>query len=365
MGVGFPELPGHGSGNPEIPHPILSRASLQGCCMITDARVLDPTFVPADVKHRDAEIDALTAALDPILRGEYADPVILHGPAGTGKTCIARYTADRLRDEVPDLDTPYVNCWEDHTRFKTLYRILEDTGQSLTIHRQSTPTDDLLDRLRDADARFVVVLDELDQHEDTGVLYDLYRVRGLSMVLIANRERELFARFDERVASRLRTATSIHFDRYGVTELVGILEDRARWGLAENAVATDQLERIADAAAGDARTALGILRSAARKAVERGHDRITDELVDAAEPAAKAEIQRKNIEKLNPDQQMLYDIIRDNENGIAPRDLYAAYADRVEDPKTERTLRNYLQKMCHYNLIAADGDGRSRTYRSL
>jgi len=330
--------------------------------MIADARPLKPEFVPGDVRHREGETDALTSTLEPILDGTHAEPVLLHGPSGTGKTCIARYAVDRLRKEVVDLHTQYVNCWQDYTRYKTLYRLLEGLDRAFDIHRQSTPRDELVDRLRDGlDGTYVAVLDEVDQLAEKEVLYDLHRVRGLSVVLIANAEQELFAELEERVASRFKTATRIHFDRYGTRELVGILEDRVRWGLHEDAVADDQLRLIADAAGGDARVAIGTLRAAAQAAGRRGLDRLTDEVIEAAAPEAKAEIRRKNFEKLTDHQRTLYDIIEE-EGQITPDGLYEAYRGAVEEPKSRRMVRNYLQKMRRYNLVSAHGDGKARTY---
>lgn len=282
-----------------------------------------------------------------------------------GKTCIAKFAVDQLHETVLNLNHTYINCWQNYSRFQTLYRVLEGVGQSLDIHRESTPTDKMLDRLRDYDGPpYVIILDEVDQHEDTSVLYDLYRVREVSMVLIANREVELFTRLDDRVASRLTAATRIHFDRYDVGELVSILEDRARWGLRDDAVTTAQLEMIADTAAGDARVAIGTLRAAARKAVEQGRDQITDTLIEEAEPKAKAEIQQKTVEKLTPDHRLVYDIIHDH-GEIVPGNLYEEYREQADDPKTERTVRNYLRKLEHYNLIEANGEGRGRTYCPL
>lgn len=40
--------------------------------MITDARVLDPEFVPQNVIYRDGEINHLTNTLKPIMDGESA-----------------------------------------------------------------------------------------------------------------------------------------------------------------------------------------------------------------------------------------------------------------------------------------------------
>jgi len=92
--------------------------------MITDARVLQPEFVPGDVRHRGTEVSHLTDTLHRIITGEgHPQPSFLYGQSGTGKTCIARHTLEQLREEVVDVDTQYVNCWEDYTRFKTLYHI--------------------------------------------------------------------------------------------------------------------------------------------------------------------------------------------------------------------------------------------------
>ena len=333
--------------------------------MIVDARPLQPEFVPGDVRHRDGEINALTSSLEPITRGDHADPAFLHGPSGTGKTCIARYAVELLRERVTDITTQYVNCWENYTRFKILYRVLEGVNSAFDVHRQSTPRDELLDRLRDAlNDPYVVILDEVDQLEEKEVLYDLNRTRNLDFVLIANNENEVFAQLDGRVASRLQTAMRIHFDRYSMEELVAILRDRVRWGLHEDAVVDDQLRWIANAAAGDARVAIGTLRAAAQLADERGCAQLTDEVLREAAPEAKAEITRKSLEKLTDDQRVLYDIICDRD-GVQPDALYEAYCEQVDDPRTQRTVRNYLEKMRRYNLVETEGRGKARKYRPV
>lgn len=332
--------------------------------MITDARVLQPEFVPRDVVHRNAEVYALSGALDPITRGEPGETAFLSGPSGAGKTCIARYAVNQLSEEVLDLKTGYVNCWGERTRFKVLYRVLEAFDDALNIHRQSTPTDALVDRLQDRNGTpAVVILDEVDQLEEPNALYDLARTRGLTLVLIANHENQFYSRLDERLASRLRSATSVRFDPYGDDALVEILEDRVQWGLRDDAVTAKQLEQIADAAAGDARIAIETLRAAARRAQHDQLDHITDAMIEAAVPEAKTEVRQKSLDRLNEHQQALYDIITEREM-IEPQTLYSEYRDRVDDPKSERMLRNYLRKLRQYNLIEAEGQTRGRMYRA-
>ncbi|WP_254832864.1 Cdc6/Cdc18 family protein [Haloglomus salinum] len=331
--------------------------------MIGDARVLQPEFVPREVEHRDGEVDALTNALDPITRGESGETAFLFGPSGTGKTCIAQYTVERLREQVVDIEYQYVNCWRDYTRYRALYRILEGIEGTLDIHRQSTPTDELSERLRSYNGSpYVVVLDEVDQLQGTGVLYDLYSAHDCTMVLIANRETDVFDDLDDRLSSRLHSARRVRFDKYGLDELVTILEARVRRGLTTD-VDRMHLEHIADAAAGDARIAIGILRNAARDAERAGREELTTDLVKGAVPEARQQVRRTNLETLTEHQRVLYDII-DEQGEVDPGELYGQYQERVADPKTNRTVRNHLQKMVHYDLVVAEGEKRARTYRT-
>lgn len=333
--------------------------------MIRDARVLQADFVPQEVVHRDPEANQLSNALEPIARDEPAETAFLFGPSGTGKTCLAKFIVERLRREVIDVEHQYVNCWQNYTRFRALYRVLEGIGRTVDVHRRSTPKDELLERLRAYDGPpYVVVLDEVDQLEDTDVLYDLYALPNVTMVLIANREEELFARTDERLSSRLANSTRVRFDKYSLDELVAILRARVDRGLDPDAVDRPQLERIADAAAGDARVAIGVLRNAARRAEREGLDRIPTPVVEETIPDARAEVRQKNVETLTPHQRTLYEIVVER-GEVSPGELYEEYCSRVEDPRTKRTMRNHLSKMCHYNLVVAEGENRGRTYRPV
>lgn len=83
--------------------------------MIRDARVLRAGFVPREVEHRDAEVNHLSSVLEPITNEEPADTAIVTGPSGAGKTCISQFVTERLREEVLDVETTYINCWRNCT----------------------------------------------------------------------------------------------------------------------------------------------------------------------------------------------------------------------------------------------------------
>jgi orc1/cdc6 family replication initiation protein len=330
--------------------------------MIRDARVLRAGFVPREVEHRDAEVNHLSSVLEPITNGEPAETAVVTGPSGAGKTCISKFVTERLREEVLGVESTYVNCWRNYTRFRTLYQILDDLGATIDIHRQSTPHDELVDRLQQHDGpRTVVILDEVDQLEDPGVIYDLHSLPQFAIICIANKEEELFGRVDDRLVSRLRSSEHVRMDKYHDEQLYDILSARARWGLDQDVVVDDQLYRIADAAAGDARLAIGILRTAASKADRESRERITDDiLLDAAEDA-RAQIRQKSLESLTPHQRVVYNIVREH-GPLGPSEIQERYTEAVEDPRTKRTVRTYLSKMEQYNLLKAKGTSRDREY---
>lgn len=331
--------------------------------MISNARVLQDDFLPREVVHRHSQMNRIAAALEPVVEGDKPENAFLAGPSGAGKTCIARYSLDRLQEQLLEVETHYVDCWQHSKRFRVLYKVLEGVGTTYDIHR-STPHDEMLERLETLDTPYIVVLDEVDQLEDKDVLRELYAIPKITMVLIANREEDVVATLDERLQSRLRSSERVHFEKYTEDEIVSILTDRVQWGLDPACISADKLRTIATAAAGNARDAISILRSAARHAERNSSEEITDEFIDEAVPKARAEIRQKNVERLNEHQQILFDLVSETDE-IAPGTLYSQYEEAVDEPRTKRTCRTYLSKLQRYNLIDAHGEGRSRVYTPI
>ena len=109
-----------------------------------------------------------------------------------------------------------------------------------------------------------------------------------------------------------------------------------------------------DAAAGDARLAIGILRMAAGKADRENHERIIGNiLLDAAEDA-RAQIRQKGLNSLTPHQRIVYNIVREH-GPVGSSEIHERYTEEVDDLRTKRTICTYLLKMAQYNLLAAEG----------
>ncbi|EMA48698.1 Cdc6/Cdc18 family protein [Halococcus thailandensis] len=296
--------------------------------MITDGRVLEDNFVPREIEHRNDQMNALADALHPITEGRSALPTFLLGPSGSRKTCLVRIGLDRLREECPSIAYQFVSCWEDYSRFRVLYQIVRTIDPG-TVDRRTATTGTLLDRLKEFDGQVIVTLGEVDQLHDAKVLYDLYTTHGVSVVLIVNDVEDLFSRLDDRIVSRLRGTKRIRLDRYTVDELVSILGERACLGLRPVVVDRDRLAHIADAAAGDARVAINILRCAAEEAERDNADEISSAMIADAVDAARDDVQRKQVDEFSPHQRTVYEIVRER-GSVSGGDLQEAYRDRVD-----------------------------------
>ncbi|AFK18628.1 AAA family ATPase [Haloferax mediterranei ATCC 33500] len=329
--------------------------------MITREEVFDvDAFVPADLVHRNHELNLLSTALSPIIEGNTGSNTIVTGPSGVGKTTTARYGLTQLEAEA-DVKTRYVNCWNDHRPWMLLYDILDEVGRVWDLHRQSTAQDILLKRLRESvDKPYVVILDEVDRIDDTGLLYSLDAIPELTLVLITNREQELFASMDERVHSRFRSGVRIYCEPYRVSELVEILDARVREGM-QYGVSESILERIADHAAGDARVAIRSLYRAAKLA---GDGEVTSVVVDEAVPLARGELRQKTTSQLKPHESTLLEIVREH-GPLKMGELQPLYVEASSDDRTARSLRRDLRKLADYNLVEARGETNGRRYVGL
>ena len=326
--------------------------------MLRDARVLDADWVPGDIVHRNAEKNRLRNALQPVVDDRTPRDVLIEGPSGAGKTCLARFTAAKLAEQALDVRTQYVDCWTHSNRFRVLLELLDGIGPTHDIHR-NTPQDEMLSRLETVEVPYVAILDEADQLADKDLLRELWAIPRLTLIVIANREADVLNPLDERVRSRLRSATRISFDRYRHDELVAILDERAEAALAPDAIDETHLDHLADAAAGNARDAITFLRQAAQEAEWDGADEITGDHVRTAIPAARDNLRQRSLDKLTEDQRLVYDVLLESGPSM-PKGLYDRYASRADEPKTKRTVRTYLRKLEQYGLVECEGAGPSR-----
>ncbi|WP_159903765.1 Cdc6/Cdc18 family protein [Salinirussus salinus] len=329
--------------------------------MITDARALQEDYIPHDLRHREGQIDALASSLKPIARGLSGEDVFIFGPSGSGKTTLAKYVADQLEQETLTLRRGYVNCISDPTPTAVLSTLVRDAN--LGARRpDGTPRSYYLDLLREADDQILAIIDECNVLDDFSLLRALYAIDGVTIVAISISEDDLFSAADlqSQTRSRLRSFGTLRLSAYSHAQMVDILEYRVDHGLDRDRITDEAIDYIADLAAGNARDGIAVLRRAARRAAADGLA-IDRDLVKTVRGDARADVRQQRVRSLGTHQRTLYNIIQAHDE-IPAGTLHDEYERRIQEPRSRRRRREYLNALEQYSLIVSDGDGRWTTY---
>jgi len=327
--------------------------------IITDNRVLTADYLPNKMVHREGERQEIARNLRPLLEDGRPNDMLLFGPPGTGKTAMARYVIESLKEETK-VQSSYVNCFSQKSRFEIFYELLDE---KLTTPRDGTSTEKVVDLFEEKTrkAPTIVIIDEVDQITSDDVLYELSRFQNTAMIFIAN-DRNVFSHFEDRVRSRFTGLKNVKFRKYSNQQIADILDLRAEHGLGDSVISRSQLETLASKSNGDARIAVNSLRFAANEAENKNLDKIPDDTVDESVTSAENEKRIESLDRLNKHQKQVYEILSDD-GEMQIGDLYGRYCESVEDEKSRRTLLRYLKKMVNYDILESEGATSSRSYR--
>lgn len=250
---------------------------------------LTTSYTPDEPIGRDAELSQLIEALRPLAHRRTPENLLIHGPAGVGKSVCVNHAFEYLESKT-SVKTVYINCWQYNTRPSLLTQLLINVGYPAP--RKGKPVDELLSRLRewlDKTQSIAVALDEFDQlDEQNKVIYDLQHLsenaeNNFGVVLVSNKH-PTEIQLDPRSESRFSCRT-MEFRPYTDDRLYEILDHRANQAFHSNALSDEVLEHIATVVAeqsGDCRQALELLLRAGRKAEQANADQVTREHVTHA-----------------------------------------------------------------------------------
>jgi len=243
---------------------------------------LNVDYDPENPVGRDSEVDRIAWAVKPLSKRKKPENLLVHGPAGVGKTTTVKHVFDRLEQETR-VKSVYLNCWQYNTRSSLLTELLIQLGYPAP--RKGKPVDELLSKLKewlDKNRGVAVALDEFDQlEEDTEVIYDLQLLNQESenqvgLVLVSNQNpRNL--QLDPRSRSRLNCQT-LQFEPYTAPQLEKILQDRVEKAFRPGAVPDKVVQEISEQVAeesGDCREALSLLLQAGRQADREGRKEVS------------------------------------------------------------------------------------------
>ncbi len=331
----------------------------EGRIVIKD-EVLTEAFIPTRMLHREGQIQELARCLNPVIDGKRAINVFLYGPPGTGKTSLIKWMFNELGEKSLRFKPVYVNCWERQSKHAVMSKIASDVNPFISTKKTVAEIlDETVNEIKRKSIIPVVCLDEIDRMMEKELLYDLSR-NNISVVLISN-DKYALTDLDPRIKSSL-LLNFIEFPKYKVDELVDILRDRAEFALRPGSVRDELLRIIAVSSEGDARVAIATLRNAAVYAEARNKSTITrEEILQAVKDARKLKIEQI-LSTLNPEQILLYRII-ESYGEVNSSELYSLYKQRSRNPVSERSYRNYMEKLVSLKLVISEGDVRWRKYR--
>jgi cell division control protein 6 len=336
--------------------------------IISRADLLMPETIPHKITGRNRQVAKLRACLMPMEKGAAPFSAWLYGPAGSGKTAVARKVADEFCQSGHGFCL-YVNCWER----PTLYSVVQALCARLKVLGAEVQDANIkLSRLSQAlgNKATLIILDEFDRpmpKEQDSIIYRLLQLPKTGLFCISNTD-SAFLSLEARVRSRLSPAL-LRFSGYPASEIEAILADRACEALAEGTVSAEVLHQIATLSRGDARAALRILLQTAVKAEESGTRRIAAQHIPSHWSSwARAE-QSRRIESLSEHQRLIYKLVRRNKqiSSTNLRSLYETACGKLAiEPIAQRTFSKYVALLARNNFIAVkrrDPDGQGRLLR--
>ena len=295
--------------------------------VFVDRGRLSPRYVPERLPHREREIsllETLFSDLFPSVEEQYMRVVQLQGPAGVGKSSVARHVGRMLEEEAKQHEISFRHVYlnlrlESATRFVLYSSIALKIDPELKIRSMSAEEllAFILRYLRQKEIYTVITVDEVDYYlkcaRSTDVIYDLTRmnevffgepINVLGLIFIA-RDPEWREMLDPAERSSLGRII-VNFKPYTKEQVYDILEYRAREAFVPGAVSSEVLEYVAEVTAehanSDIRFALDVLYYAGNLAENQGSEKVSLDHVRAVLGDLEPSITSEDIITLNGDE---------------------------------------------------------------
>lgn len=355
-----------------------------------DKRVLQSSYFPDTILHRDNELKLLAGMLAPALRRDLPSNIFIYGKTGTGKTLTVTKVKEQMESIAEEKKIPikvlYLNCKLRNVA-DTEYRLIAELARMLDLDVPKTglPTKNIYDMFQEAADKekriFIIMLDEIDQlvkKIGDGVLYTLTRLNSelkkaqIAIVGISNN-----LTFVENLEPRVKSSLSeedLVFPPYNALQIQQILKNRAKQAFKDDILKQGVVEKCAAYAArdhGDARRALDLLRVAAEVAEREGSKNVKIEHIDLAEKKIERD-KVMDIVKSQPKQfqATLYSIlsVTKDDKSFFTGDVYETYKKVCSQcglrPLTQRRVSDIIVEFDTLGIINAQVMSKGRYGRT-
>lgn len=294
-----------------------------------DRSKLSPRYVPAELPHRETQIEQIQYAL----KGSYSKPdefpltvLQIIGPAGIGKTStvlkFSKLFEEEFRKNRLKLVTGYVNLKLQGGNKYTIYRLLlERVAPELPAQGMSAEEmlRYLLRYLRENKIYVIIILDEIDylvkiSKDSGGIIYDLTRLNefdpdkpcNVKGVIFIARSTDFYSKLDSAELSTLGRVP-MEFTTYSIKQVSDILVSRCSEAFNANAIGSDIIDEVSKfttspSVNGDIRLALDLLLYAGNLAESRGTGRVLVDHIRKVHGQIHPSVTTPDIEELPKNQ---------------------------------------------------------------
>ncbi len=192
---------------------------LSGTQIFENKEILQPSYTPPELPHRDKQINQMATVLVSALRGETPSNILAYGKTGSGKTASAKYVSSELEQTSQKYDVPceveYINCEVTDTQYRVLAQLANQFNEQneawitsrldslRTLREQAVDSaqalvDTPFDNVADLDTHITTLKQDLEDIEDVPMTgWPTDRVYSIFFDAVDYRERVVVIMLDE------------------------------------------------------------------------------------------------------------------------------------------------------------------------